>query len=198
MKALIFSLLSFALLFCFFYRSPKEMFLFLLAALYHEFGHLLALLLCRVKLRSLKLSPAGATMQIENELLSYRKEFWIAVAGPLASAFVPLLALVRIRQGMTADGLFFFFCNFFLAFLNLIPIRGLDGGRAFHALLGCFFSFYTTEAVSRTVSAVMLVFMFLSAVVLLLTKSNPSLGIVFLFLLRESLDMKKESCEAPS
>lgn len=137
-------------------------------------------------------------MRIENELLSYRKEFWIAAAGPIASVVMSLFALVRIRQGMTQDGLFFFFCNFFLAFLNLIPIRGLDGGRAFHALLGCFFSFSTTEAVSRTVSAAMLVFMFLSAVLLFFTKGNPSLGIVFLFLMREAAETKKESCEAPS
>ena len=97
---------------------------FVVAMLFHELGHCLALWLCRVPIQSVQLNLTGAVL--ETEAMEYHKELLCALAGPAAS-----LLLVCAAQWFPKLALI----SLFLAVFNLIPVPPLDGGRALRAFL---------------------------------------------------------------
>ena len=58
---------------------------FLLAALLHESGHLLACRLFRVPISFFRPTFSGAVIGYDPSTVSYRGEIWVAAAGPLAN-----------------------------------------------------------------------------------------------------------------
>lgn len=99
----------------------------LLACCLHELGHLAVLYLLGGQLGCLRLSGVGAEMAVQGQL-SYLGEIWLALAGPLAN-------LLAVAVGTGGEG-YPLFCgiNLALGALNLLPVAGLDGGRAVYAL----------------------------------------------------------------
>ncbi|MCL2030326.1 MAG: M50 family metallopeptidase [Oscillospiraceae bacterium] len=110
----------------------------LLTALLHEAGHLLFLLLCGGRLRSAELNASGAVIRTQPGQLSYKREIACVLAGPAASLAAALLfalggdrinfAFAPARDGLAG------LCLLQGAF-NLLPARGLDGGRALRLML---------------------------------------------------------------
>ena len=95
----------------------------ILAAAFHEIGHLAAIYMAGVRVDSVSIGFPGA--QIRTGPLGNRAEFFCAAAGPAASLlllslcrFFPKLAVCALVQGM----------------FNLIPVHPMDGGR----ILCCF------------------------------------------------------------
>ena len=102
----------------------------LLAALGHEAGHLLALGIFRVPVEEILLLPLGALIVApRQERLSYGRELLAVLAGPAANLLLALLS-ARIWGGYVFAG-----ANVLLGLYNLLPIRGLDGGRALYLLV---------------------------------------------------------------
>ncbi|MBN1135313.1 MAG: site-2 protease family protein [Anaerolineae bacterium] len=114
--------------------------LLFVTVLLHELGHAIVALHYQVPVRDITLFIFGGVAQIDEEPPSAAAEFWIAVAGPLASfslaaAFgllqsalsgvAPLFALIRYLACMNGT----------LALFNLIPGFPLDGGRVFRAIV---------------------------------------------------------------
>jgi len=110
------------------------------AVLVHELGHAVVARRYKVPVRGITLFIFGGVAQIGDEPPSPVAEFWIAVAGPLASVTLaavcgllqvvlsspaPFLALVRYLT----------YVNFTLALFNLIPGFPLDGGRVLRAVV---------------------------------------------------------------
>jgi stage IV sporulation protein FB len=120
----------------------------------HEFAHILAARRCGIGTRRMVFLPVGAVALLDR-IPRLKQEFWVAVAGPLAS-----LALAGCCQlgvwGLEhwADGLTIRFlrehswmfrvatflrigCYINLAFalFNLLPCFPMDGGRIFRSLL---------------------------------------------------------------
>lgn len=155
-----------------------ELSLFLGAVLLHEAGHVAAIFLTGNKIAELILSPTGATIRLEHSFCPYKKEIFIALAGPFFNLIADVVTLFRLRSSFCEPLLFFFFCNALLFFLNLLPIGGLDGERAlFH-----WFSWRTdpfrAEEVTRFFSGVFLFLLSGCSVYLLLATNNPSLGLL--------------------
>lgn len=98
---------------------------FLLCLSGHELGHVAALMIYRIPIRSFHIQFAGAV--IRHGLCTYGREFVCAAAGPLANGilfvctyqFFPELAFLSCLMGMA----------------NLLPIFPLDGGRMLRSLL---------------------------------------------------------------
>lgn len=100
----------------------------LCAAAAHELGHLAAIYTVGGKVSRLRLTAAGAELQMEVGL-SYGRELLCALAGPLTSL---LLAFWAAQLGAVV----FAGLNFALGLFNLLPLSMLDGGR----VLACFLS----------------------------------------------------------
>lgn len=103
----------------------------LLAAAWHELGHILAAQALSVPLKLLELDIPGARLVPAGALPSYRTEALLAGAGPVASFLLALLTLplrqpffVILRATTLSLGVF-----------NLLPVGGFDGGRVLFGLL---------------------------------------------------------------
>lgn len=112
-----------------------ELPLFLLAASIHEIGHCLALFIFHVPISSFRLSLAGARLDADLGLISYKKEIFIYLAGPLFNLIGAAISFVLVRKFFSLPLLYFFFCNALLSFLNLFPVRGLDGYESLFSAL---------------------------------------------------------------
>ena len=104
----------------------------LISCALHELGHLWALKLLRVPVKGIRITAVGAEIMMDGEL-SYWGELFAALAGPAVNLLLAA-ALCRLPGGGMAAGL-----NLVLACFNLLPVRGLDGGRALQCLLSLLF-----------------------------------------------------------
>ena len=96
------------------------------AAMLHEMGHGLAAWGWSVPIRSMKLDLFGARLELGG-LTSYTAELAVAAGGPLAS--LVCFALLRpwgAESGWTG---LLGTASLGLGLVNLLPVRGLDGGR---------------------------------------------------------------------
>lgn len=97
---------------------------FLLASLLHELGHILAVKLLGAQIRHLTLSCAGAELTLLGEG-SYGRDLLLCISGPTVNLVLALWTENDLFAGV----------NLLLGMLNLMPIRGLDGGNALYAVL---------------------------------------------------------------
>lgn len=135
-----------------------------LAAAFHECGHLLAARLLHIPLRLLELDLMGARLYPVHAIPSYRAEAILAAAGPLCSILLAMPFLctripffVALRTATLSFALF-----------NLLPIEGFDGGRVLHAVLACRFGEHAARRVLLASSYLSLLFLFALASCLLL------------------------------
>lgn len=100
----------------------------ILSCALHEAGHWLAIQAVGGEATGLRLGIAGAEMVL-GQPLSYGREILCALAGPGVS-----LALAWLGS-LWPGGALFAGINLVLAAFNLLPVSGLDGGRALHCAL---------------------------------------------------------------
>ncbi len=108
-------------------------FLLLAALLVHEGGHILAARLLGAPLLSFSSGVGGLSLTFDFSALSYPREMAILLSGSGMGLLTALLARL-----LRPDLVYFSAVSVSLALLNLLPIRGLDGGEALHCLLRCF------------------------------------------------------------
>jgi Zn-dependent protease len=119
---------------------------FLASILAHEFSHALVARRFGVGTQSIELWALGGMARLDREAPSPRAEGWIAVAGPLASLAVGLVALgIWFAVGINglaldaADNILTLLgwlglINLVLAGFNMLPGAPLDGGRVVRAV----------------------------------------------------------------
>ena len=113
------------------FATGSELFMLATATLVHEGGHLLAFALLGEPMPRPAAVPAGLTLTPRRPL-SYPREAAVALAGPFfnLAVAIPLLALGG-GTGASVAGTVQLLC----ALINLLPLRGGDGGRTVSALL---------------------------------------------------------------
>ena len=97
----------------------------ILAAVFHELGHLAALLVYRKKILRVNIGISGAV--IETETLGYAQELICAAIGPVVNL---LLFWIFLHTNFL-----FSFVNLLLLTYNLLPVYPLDGGRILQSVL---------------------------------------------------------------
>ncbi|RQD76691.1 site-2 protease family protein [Desulfonatronospira sp. MSAO_Bac3] len=111
--------------------------------LFHEFWHSWVARNYGVPIRGITLFIFGGVAEMEDDPQSPKSEFWIAIAGPLASIFLALVFFVLYNaaqfMGLGAAGIILFMylalINTILAVFNMIPAFPMDGGRILRAVL---------------------------------------------------------------
>lgn len=120
--------------------------LFFVSLLVHELAHSLVAQARGLKVKAITLFALGGVSQIQDDASDAKTEFWVAIAGPIASliigfgclAIAPGLGWRRSPGPPTAVGAVLFwlgYINVSLAVFNLIPGFPLDGGRVLRAIV---------------------------------------------------------------
>jgi stage IV sporulation protein FB len=101
---------------------------YLLGAVLHEFGHILAAKVMSGRVERLSLSVAGAELKFSyRKMLSYGEENLVILAGPAVNLLVGAVVGTRIPLLAAA--------NLGIGAFNLLPVMPLDGGRVLSNLL---------------------------------------------------------------
>lgn len=167
----------------------ETLWLFWLAALLHELGHLLALRLLRGRVEQLRFRLSGAEICYSGCSLSYGGEVLLALAGPGMNLALACLGAL-LAKWMPVPWLYRFVgCHLSLALFNLLPALPLDGGRVLKALLEARFPLYGEQAAGQ-ISAVFGIFLSLAGIVILAKGGNPTLFFAGLVVLRRVLPKK--------
>ena len=120
--------------------------LFFVCLVLHELAHATVARMSGVPVRGITLFALGGVAQIEKDAGTPAKEFWIAIAGPVASIAIGGLcrALAGVAGGFgptTAPSPvaavlgWLAYINVALALFNLIPGFPLDGGRVLRSII---------------------------------------------------------------
>ena len=114
--------------------------LFFASVLFHEMAHSLVAQRYKIKVISITLFIFGGVARIEREPAKAIQEFNIAVAGPLASAFLAVAFYLlgsRFPETSMIGNLAILVSgtNALLGGFNLLPGFPLDGGRIFRAIV---------------------------------------------------------------
>jgi len=130
--------------------------LFFVTLLLHELSHSLVAQARGLKVKAITLFALGGVSQIEDDATDAKTEFWVAIAGPVASLIIGLGCLAvaaglgwhpaaEPRTGLTAVLVWLGYINVVLGIFNMIPGFPLDGGRVFRAIVWA-----TTKNVDRS------------------------------------------------
>ncbi len=114
-----------------------------LSIILHEIGHSLVARKYNLGISSITLFVFGGVADLKKEPESPGSEFYIAIAGPLASigiaAFFYLASGFGLAMGLPLSVLavfqYLWFINLLLVVFNMIPAFPLDGGRVLRAAL---------------------------------------------------------------
>lgn len=120
----------------------------------HEAGHLAALAAFHVPVEGFSFRIFGAEIRAPRRAqLAYAKEAAVDLAGPAANFVLCLAALALWRCGWwTKAAEAVLAVSLLLGLFNLLPVGGLDGGRALESALLCRFSPETVRRVCVAVS----------------------------------------------
>ena len=161
----------------------------LLASLIHEGGHLLAMLAVGVSPRDCTLGAFGLRIELGGQLMDYRKNLFVSIAGPLANGLAAAVLLMAERPVAAT-------AHLVLASLNLLPAAALDGGE----ILRCGLCLLGLESLAapllRFTSALVLLPLAAASLWLCLRGGNPTLLIVGGYL--AALVFFSDKCEKTS
>lgn len=150
-----------------------------LAALIHEFGHLVLMKFFRVNIHSITVLPYGVVISSDSSGLPYKKEAAVAFAGIVFNVLTGVMALIIRLFTDDIYSLFFAVCSFFLAFVNLIPIQTLDGAVVLEAVASQYCDFEKKEKIMENVYySAFVIMVFASLYMLEATDGNFSLIIL--------------------
>ena len=126
----------------------------ILAVIWHELFHCLALILCRKHIQEIIIGSNGA--EIISDSLTDLEVLICALAGPFGGFTLLLLSGLFPQLSV---------CGFLQSIFNLLPLYPLDGGRALQGFAGLILPDRGTKMLCNTVENLFLVLLFAFAVI---------------------------------
>ncbi len=162
--------------------SPHPVIL-ILCYIIHESGHLCFSRIAGAKMRRFKIGALHLSISYDTSDLSFKREILVQLGGVIFNLLFALFAL-PFRQSELA--FFFVTCNVSLVIMNLYPISILDGGGILKNLLFMILPRDVSEKLSKAVSFVCAILMWLVAIYMqIIFSANLSLFIISVLLLIE-------------
>ena len=120
--------------------------LFFVAIILHEFAHAAVARMRGLPVRSITLFALGGVAQIGKEAGDAKTEFWMGIAGPIASALIGVVCLAMAwllgwnfvlepATPLMAMLVWLGYINIGLAIFNMVPGFPMDGGRVLRAVI---------------------------------------------------------------
>lgn len=160
----------------------------LLAAFFHECGHIAAMLAIGIPLKHVKVYPFGVDITHTGRIVSYGKENFCLASGVLLNIIL-FLALLPFSSNEYARE--FAFSNLALAILNALPIKMLDGGRILENLLVSRLDFRGASRICGKVSVFFLFLLWVIGIYLFLYSGyNSTLFLLCLYLFWKTVEGK--------
>lgn len=175
------------------FNGVTPLVIYAMAALLHESGHILAAKAQKIKLKEIKLGIFGAKIETDERLISYKSEFFLALAGPAANIIAALIIFAFLGTseasvneilekssellhygGSDASGYLGFFAISSMAHAvsNLVPIARLDGGRALYCAVAAILSDRVAQRILSLTTAISLFVIWTMALYLMLKISS--------------------------
>ena len=153
----------------------------------HESAHLLAMLLCGVPVEGVSLEAFGILIERGECAESFAQKTGIAAAGCCMNLGLFLLSFFGGNLFLNKLILQFAAVNALLLFVNILPVKGLDGADLLSLFLERCFPHKNGERIGKTVSIATCIILFLFGVIICLkVRVNPSICLFSLFLLVQS------------
>ncbi len=149
----------------------------------HELSHLIMLRIFRGRMCGFRPAPFGLCIEYDGSSISLFGEAMVCGVGCLTNIVLALLAYAAYSL-FGAPFVDFCIVNLALCFINMIPVRQLDGGKMLEILLEMLFGVHTAYRISAIVTYVFGFVVFLFASYSLLTSQSglyPLLFSVYLF-----------------
>ena len=129
----------------------------LLAAFFHESGHIIAGVVLGIKPKEINFTPFGIRMRVKEGIYAgYGIDAMVAFAGPLMN-LVLFAGCYAFHRPSMPDLILFGIVNLIIATFNLLPIAPLDGGRMLTALFCKCFGVRIADIIINVISFVILV-----------------------------------------
>ncbi len=189
-------LLAPMLILAFVLKSQTTFFICFGVVLVHELFHLFSALIVGVRVKSIIILPFGMTLRLDERVIRCpKKEILIAAAGPVSNVLMLICAEYALKtQGGNLNLLIFTVANWSVLLLNLIPVPPLDGGRILRAIAIYRSGLVTASRSMYKVSRIFAVIIcFLGIVLMIISKSNPSLCVIGAFLIFSLVEEKRNA-----
>ncbi|MBE6670607.1 MAG: hypothetical protein E7593_00210 [Ruminococcaceae bacterium] len=138
------------------------------AALLHEIGHVVAMKLCGEKITTITILPFGIDIKKAPSVTSYKSDLFICSAGIITNI---LLIVIFKTLPQTPNTTLFITSNYLLIFVNILPIKSLDGGQFLEKIISIKYNISTAENVLTITSFIFILLLGSVAVWLLFSSS---------------------------
>lgn len=142
----------------------------------HELGHLIPMFIYGCEVKEISLDGLGIRIDKKMSSMSYENECITALCGPFVNlVFALVFAVLKTRSDVFVLP---FNINIGLFFINMLPVRTLDGGR----FVRCFLlKYFDEEKVYRISSIFEIVVALLLIAVLIVTLVSDEVNTSFVF-----------------